>query len=144
MLDKTSVSLPYCTVEHQPQNTPQTQPKVVSGRNLAHAKRSVAAKMLLAADLHTDRVRLVSPTLGQCAGLIGLCIPYVRAGVSIVDDLAARNAVLAGVSIRDIVVGTKSESLADHMRRSSRGELLNAARAVGVTAVWDCMVEPLI
>jgi hypothetical protein len=46
---------------------------LVTGRNLAHTKRSVPERAFLAADMHRNRVELISPTVKQCARLVGVC-----------------------------------------------------------------------
>lgn len=147
MLDKTGF-LPHRAIERQPENIPpEILPYLVSGRAVAHGKRTVAQKALLGADLHTNAARLVAPTLRQCAGIVGVCVPYIKIGVAIADDMTARAAIAAGdISIRDITnaFAQPHELLADHILRCSQDELLDAARAVGVTTVWGCMVEPLI
>ena len=75
---------------------PDTTTPTISGRNLAHSKRSVPERAFIGADLHRNRVELVSPTMKQCARLAGVCIPYVTAAIDIIDDPDARDAVLRG------------------------------------------------
>jgi hypothetical protein len=71
---------------------------LISGRSLAHGKRSILSRAFLGADWHLNRVELISPTIKQCANNAGVCVPYLTAAVAIVaaDDQAAREAVLAG------------------------------------------------
>jgi hypothetical protein len=72
----------------------------VTGRNIVHGKRSISERALLAADLHLNRIALVSPTVKQCAALTGCCVPYATAAIAIVDNPIAREAVLAGRNYR--------------------------------------------
>ena len=66
----------------------------VTGRNLAHARRSIPELALVGAGLHLNRLALSSPTIKQCASLVGVCPAYVRAAIDILDDPIACNAAL--------------------------------------------------
>jgi hypothetical protein len=117
----------------------------ISGRNLAHGRRSVVERAFLAADLHLDRVALITPTIKQSAILMGICAPYVAAAIAIAGDPAARDAVLAGSrSLLDAAKAGNSETLTDHFARSTPEQWVELARTVGVDAIWDGMVAPLI
>jgi hypothetical protein len=118
----------------------------ITGRNLAHGHRSVVELAFVGGDLNRNQTQLVSPTLKQCAVLIGVCVPYIRAAIEISDDPAARRAVLAGdVSLFDARKATRdSETIAEHFARSTPADWLEAARAVGAAAVWDHMIAPLV
>jgi hypothetical protein len=117
----------------------------VSGRNLAHANRSVAARAFIGADLHLNRVALTSPTIRQCARLAGVCVPYVHAAVVTIDDPAARAAVLAGeLTLLEAAKAQSTETLAAHFARSTPDEWLEAARVMGPGVVWDRMIAPLV
>jgi hypothetical protein len=50
----------------------------VTGRNIAHARRSAVARAFLAADLHVGRVHVVRPTLIQAAALTKVSVPYIQ------------------------------------------------------------------
>ena len=111
---------------------------LVTGRNLAHTKRSVPERAFIGADLHLNRVELISPTVKQCAHLAGVCVQYVTAATVIADDQAARAAVLAGdETILDVAKAVAPESLAEHFARATPAEWLECARMVGPAAVWD-------
>ena len=117
----------------------------VSGRNLAHVKRTAAERALLAAELHLNRTKLVSPTIRQCAALGRVSVPYVAAAISIADDNAARTAVLRGdCTVLDATKADTPESLAEHFARTTPAEWLEAARTVGPAIVWERMVAPLV
>jgi hypothetical protein len=47
--------------------------RIITGRNLAHGRRSVLERAFLGADLHLDRTQLIEPTIKQCARLVGVC-----------------------------------------------------------------------
>jgi hypothetical protein len=112
---------------------------------LAHGKRSVPERASIAADLHLNRVELISPTVKQCAHLAGVCASYVAAAVAIVDDQAAREAVLAGdCTLLDAAKAVAPETLAEHFARSTPKEWREAARAIGPALVWDHMIAPLV
>jgi hypothetical protein len=117
----------------------------IFGRNLAHAKRSIPELALVGADLHLNHLTLISPTVKQSAHLVGVCVPYVAAGIAIADDQAARAAVLAGdCTILDAAKAIAPETLAEHMLRSSPSEWTEAARVLNPALVWDYMIAPLI
>jgi hypothetical protein len=126
-------------------HSPPAPQAVVTGRNIAHGHRTVIERAFLAGDVHLGRISPVELTLKQCGGLIGVCTPYVAAAVVIADYPGVRGAVLSGkCSLLDAARQVSAESLAAHIRRSTPGELLEAARDVGVTILWDGMIEPLL
>jgi hypothetical protein len=128
------------------QNNQQFNPRfTVTGRNLAHAKRSVLECAFIGADLHLDHGGLVSPTVKQAAYLAGVCVPYVRAAIVLADDRAAREAVLAGeINLFDAVRANTAESLVAHFRRSSVEEWRACAREIGPALIWDQMLAPIV
>lgn len=46
----------------------------ITGRNVAHARRTAVERALLAADLHLGLYALVKPTIGQAADLLKVCL----------------------------------------------------------------------
>jgi len=124
--------------------TPQGDhhPSIVTGCDIAHGKRTVPERALLAADLHLGRVVLTNPTVKQCAALAVVCRPYVAAAVVIADDQAARDAVLAGRM--SLPAAAHAESLVDHFARSSTEQRLEVARTFGIAQVWDQLIVPLL
>lgn len=134
-------------VIHQANQSPQDDDTtyLITGRSLAHAKRSVPERAFLAADLHRNRVDLVCPTIKQAAYLAGVCVPYATAAVAIADNRAARAAVLAGdCTLMDAAKAVAPESLAEHFARATPTEWLECARMVGPAIVWDHMIAPLV
>jgi hypothetical protein len=114
---------------------------------LAHADRSIPERAFVGADLHLNHIELISPTVKQCARLVGVCVPYVAAAVAIAttDDQAARAAVLAGdCNIVDAAKAVAPETLAEHFARATPEEWLECARMVGPSVIWDRMVAPLV
>jgi hypothetical protein len=94
--------------------------------------------------VNLGRILPVKLTVKQCAALVGVCVPYVAAAVAIADDPDARAAVLAGKQTILDAAKKVDESLADRLRRSTPAELLEAAREIGPTVLWDQMLEPLL
>ena len=133
---------------HHEVPSPQAGPvPTITGRNLAHGKRPTNERALIGADLHLNRVELVSPTIKQCARLAGVCVPYVAAAVVIAtaENQAARAAVLAGdETILDVAKAVTPESLSEHFRRAPQSEWLECARAIGPAVIWDRMIAPLV
>jgi len=134
--------------KQSPQEVPVPVPPpfpIISGRNVAHARRSVAELALVGADLHLNRLTLISPTVKQSANFVGVCVPYVAAAIAIADNQAARAAVLAGdCNIVDAAKAVAPETLAEHFARATPEEWLECARMVGPSAIWDRMVAPLV
>lgn len=118
---------------------------LITGRNLAHAKRSVLERAFVGADLHLHNLGLILPTIKQSATLVGVCVPYVAAAVAIADNQAARAAVLAGdCTLMNAAKAAAPETLAEHFARATSEEWLEAARMIGPARVWDHMIMPLI
>ena len=125
------------------QDNPWTPP--THWPQLGPRQRSVPERAFLAADLHRNRVELISPTVKQCAHLVGVCVPYVAAAVAIADNQAARTAVLAGdCTLLDAAKAVAPESLAEHFARSTPDEQRECARAIGPAIIWDRMIAPLV
>jgi hypothetical protein len=123
----------------------------ITGRNLAHAERTKVELAFIGADLHLGRLALVSPTIKQCAALVGTCCPYITAAIAIADNETVCDLVLDGVVPLIGVAGTvgaaetvRSESLSEHFARSTPDEWLEAARAIGPALVWEHMISPLV
>jgi hypothetical protein len=133
--------------EISPQQDDPTVLSLVSGRSLAHGKRSVAERAFLGADLHSGRVDLVCPTIKQSACLVHVCVPYVAAAIVVGDDQAARDAVIAGeLTLPEAAKASNvgSISLAEHFARATPDEWLEAARVIGPGVIWDTMIAPLV
>lgn len=118
----------------------------ISGRNLAHGHRSAIERAFIGGDLHLNRTQLVSPTFKQCSVLADVCVPYIAAAVAIVDYPTLCNSVLAGrIGLLDAAIkANNSETLAEHLARTSPTEWTEAARAVGPAVIWDRMIAPLV
>jgi hypothetical protein len=130
---------------YQENSSPQADRPTITGRDIAHGKRTVAERALGAADNHLGRIAVVEPTIGQAADLWRVCRPYVAAAVRIADDDAARAAVLAGETpILDVAKAANTETLAQHFARTTPAEWLEAARVIGPANVWDHMIAPLV
>jgi hypothetical protein len=121
----------------------------LTGRNLAHGKRTVPERAFVGADLHLNRVKLISPTVKQCAYLAGVCVPYVAAAVEVAIDERVcpdrRDAVLNGdLGLLEAAKAGHSESLAAHFARATPEEWLEAAKAIGPAVVLDYMIAPIV
>jgi len=114
---------------------------IITGRKLAHAKRSAIARALVAADLHVGRLSLVEPTVIQAAALARVSVGYAHAAIAIVNDKDARAAVLAG-RVPLVVASWANESLADRYMRSSADERVELREMAGVDHLWDELIAP--
>ena len=106
--------------------------------------RSIPHRSFIGAALHFNHYGITSPTVKQCAAIVGVCVPYVAAAIAVSDDAEARGAVLAGeLNLLDAAKRSAArESLVDHIRRSSPAELAAAAKEAGVDLIWDSMLQP--
>jgi len=116
----------------------------ITGRNLAHARRTAVERALAAADLHVGRLSLVEPTVIQAAALARVSVGYAHAAIAIVNDAKARAAVIRGRIPLLVASWSGSESLANHFLRSSRQERAALSETVGLDAIWDECVVPNI
>jgi hypothetical protein len=69
-------------------NVNSAAPRLITGRYLAHAKLSAAQRAFLAADLVTERIKLVKPTLVSAASLARSNCAYVQAALKRQDERA--------------------------------------------------------
>src|SRR5262249_54001971 len=104
----------------------------ISGRSLAHTHLTRRQRAELAADLVEGRVE-IRPTTKQAADLTG---------VPPAEVTKARRANGNGKSRRPSSKAT--ETLADHIARSSPAERIEAARTLGPSLIWDSMIDPVI
>lgn len=128
---------------YDPKVSPAT---TLTGRNIAHAKRATAERALVAADLHLNRAALTRPTIGQVAILLKVSRAYVAAAVAIADNVDLRAEVTAGRCPLMVaaIPGMPEETLATHFARSTLAERIEAAREIGVSVIWDQMLNPLL
>ena len=115
-------------------STPATP--LISGRNVAHARRSIRQRALLASDLVAGRTIITPLTIVQATAILDVSYPTVAAAQAVGDDEDARADFLAGRRY--------SESLAEHFARTSEAERLEAAREIGVGVLWDSMISPIV
>jgi len=122
------------------QALPATQ---VSGRRVAHFKRTTPERAFIAADLVRGRIRLAAPTVGQAALLLKVCPAYVQAALR--ADADKRYSVLSGYEpLIRTKPKAKPETLAARLARATPAERAAAAREVGVGAIWDSMIVPTL
>lgn len=121
-----------------------TSALTITGRNLAHGRRSIPHRAFIGAGLHRNHITLTDPTVRQSASLVSVSVPYVAAAVIVLDDQDLRDAVTRGdLNLIDAAKRMAGrEFLADHIRRSSPIELAAAAKEAGVDFVWDAMMAP--
>jgi hypothetical protein len=74
--------------------TPAATPRQITGRNLAHTRRTPVERALLAADLASGRAVLVEPTMRQIVALTGASPSYAMAAASL--DEGERRSVSRG------------------------------------------------
>jgi hypothetical protein len=104
----------------------------ISGQYLARAHLTRKQRAELAAALVEDSVEVSPPTVKQAAMLAAVPLVYVTK--------VRRN----GKPKRNGSSSTSTETLAEHIARSSLAERIEAARVIGIDVIWDSMIEPTI
>jgi hypothetical protein len=100
-----------------------TTTPAISGQYLAKNKLGKRARAQLAANILNGRVKVGNLTVRQTARLCRVSVPYINDAQK---------------------PPVKSESLAEHFRRSSPDEWRECARAIGPVVIWDQMIAPLV
>jgi hypothetical protein len=105
----------------------------ISGRNLAHGRRTPSRRAVAAAQLVLEETRLVAPTIKQAATLAGVSVPYIQQALNL--SIEDRSRIAAGEgSLRD---ATRARELLEAYRAASATQRIGFARAVGPVAFWD-------
>ena len=73
-----------------------TRPTIVTGRGLAHGKRTAVQSAFLGADIGAGRVPFMGWTDGQIAQHVGASLPYLRAAKQVAANPQLRARVEAG------------------------------------------------
>jgi len=102
---------------------PQEPARQITGQFLARNRLNARDRARLAAGIIGGQITIRNLTVRQTAKLCRVSQPYVA---------EARRPPPA------------PESLAEHFARATPAEWLEAARTVGVAAVWDRMIAPLV
>jgi hypothetical protein len=116
-------------------NSAQRPVRRLTGQYLARAHLSRPQRAELAAALAEGSAEVFPLTAKQAAML---------AAVPIVAVTKARRANGSGSGNGHDKPKCNSETLAEHIARSSLAERIEAARTVGVDTVWDSMIAPVI
>jgi len=103
----------------------------IRGQYLARARLSRKQRAQIAADL-VDGTAVISPFTAKQAATLANVPPVEVTKVRRANGNGKRSS------------PKSTESLAEHIRRSSLAERIEAARAVGVDAIWDSMISPVI
>jgi hypothetical protein len=111
---------------------PATTPvPIINGRGIKHRHATVYQRAHLAAACVTGAA-LLRPSAEQASRVFAVPRRLLA------KHLRARNRNGGGNGSR------KSESLAEHIARSSAAERVEAARVYGIERVWDEMISPLV
>jgi hypothetical protein len=95
-----------------------------------------------AADLAVGRRHLIKPTVRQAAVLCSVSVRYTYAALRAANDPGLRASIEAGC--QPLISTANSETLAQHFARTSKEELLECARTVGVDVLWDTLIAPIV
>jgi hypothetical protein len=129
---------PY-TIDSQPHKRFRP-PAPVTGRNVAHAPRSVSQRAVLAAQLRLGDAVLVSPTITQCAALTRVSQPCISLALKLKP--ATRDRVAVGeLTLAD---AARANGLLVAWLAATPAEKAAFGIAVGVNEVWDAAISPSI
>ena len=115
-------------------------PTVITGRDLAHSHRTASQRGALAAQLVLEEVEHIKPTMIQAAAVTRTNIPYVQIALRLTP--ATRVRVAAGEFT--LAEAAKANGLLAAWIASTAAEKTALGAAVGVDAVWDSVIQPLI
>jgi hypothetical protein len=121
---------------------PQDHLVLVTGRNLAHSKRSASQRAGVAAQLVLGEADLVNPTVTQVVVLLKVSVPYVEAALAGTAD-ERRELAEGRLTISELHPPISVE-LAKIWRNASARDRLEFARRVGAEEVWADAVSPAI
>jgi len=116
-------------------DTHSASPRVITGQWLARAHLNRSERAKHAADLVDGLAEIFPLTVRQSAQLMQ---------VPVLDVSRARQANGNANGNGNGNGKTDGETLAQHLARSSPAELQEAARVMGIDAVWDRMISPII
>jgi hypothetical protein len=114
-------------------SAPDRPVRRVRGQYLARAHLSRKQRAEIAADLVEGRAEIAPLTVRQAATLAA--VPVVE-----VSKVRRTN----GNGHGNGKPKHNGETLAEHIARSSPAERIAAARAIGVSLIWDTMIDPVI
>jgi hypothetical protein len=113
-------------------SSPSAIPLKVTGQAIAKSHWSPRRRAFLAAKWHSGQVT-IEPTVKLAAEVFGVSVLLVNAAIA---DAEYKR----WLSEQD----SPSESLTEHLKRSTPDEWLEAARAIGPAAIWDRMIAPIL
>jgi hypothetical protein len=105
---------------------------MIYGRSLTHRHKTEAERVEDAVAILEGRASVVAPCLLQVARQCNVSPVKLRAA------LRRRNGKPSNGR------NGHAETLAQHIKRSSLAERLEAACAVGIDVIWDTMISPVI
>jgi hypothetical protein len=95
-------------------------PVTLTGRNVAHSHRTTHDRIALVKQLVSGEAVISPLTYGQACKILGISFQTVW------------------------LAGRRPESLAEHYARASQAEKLEAACQIGVSKLWDELINPLV
>lgn len=113
-------------------------PVQLTGRNLAHCRRTASQKAAVAAQQVEGEVERTKPTIIQAAADVGANIPYVQLALKLTRATRAR------VAAGEITISEAAEAnglLAAWLVATSE-EKAALGVAVGPDAIWDSAIQP--
>jgi hypothetical protein len=124
----------------------QPKPKIVNGRGLHRRRLNRAQRANLGVDVLVGAVPF-KPSLEQAALIFNVPRYELSKRVKLRRKFAAKypeDPRFCGSAVGNGRSNGHAETLAEHIRRSSPTERLDAARIIGPSELWDSMVLPVI
>ena len=115
-------------------------PILITGRNLTHWQHTIGQRAALAAQLFHREAQLVDLTVAGAARLVQVSCPTVKLAVDLKPITRARVAV-GELPLFDAV---KGNGLVTAWLAATADEKAALGSVVGVDAIWDSAMQPLI
>ena len=133
---------------HIPTATPEaTVSRPLRGRYLAHNHMPPRRRALLAGDLVTGRAHLIRPTIVQAARLVGVSVPYARAGCDVVLSQPHKRSAVEFGDCSLLAAANRippaSKILVKMWNAASPDERREFCRVAGIEPVWAALTAAI-
>jgi hypothetical protein len=122
---------------------PKSHSSSITGRNVAHGRRTPSQRAAIAAEIVKGDIVLVEPTLKQAAELLDVSVPYIRTALSATS--AERTALAQGdLLISQLLNPSCPDQLILTWNAATDSERVEFAQRIGVGRIWDEAIAPAI
>lgn len=120
-----------------------TIPSSITGQSIAKARKWNARTRAFWAAGWVLGLTSIKPTTKLAAEVFRVSVPYVNDAIAELGTDADYERWLNGQG-SERLNGQDSESLAEHLLRSTPEEMIEAGRKVGPAVIWDRMIAPIV